>query len=232
MESILTSVKKLLGIEEEYEHFDPELIMHINSVFMILTQMGVGPSEGFSIQDAETMWTEFIPQGSNLEALKTYIHHKVKLMFDPPSGSAHIEALNRTIAELEWRLNIEAEKIIKVESSITEVEILPPTLLVKDAETDMTILSSKILNSSTLEPYTKFKVVINHSDEYVCTVNSADGFLYIGANMIQENESNIVPDFKDKPFIIMFSIDNTETVAYALKEEQAVVAIYGVKEGE
>lgn len=109
MESILTSIKKLLGIEEEYEHFDPDLIMHINSVFMILNQLGVGPSEGFSIQDAESVWTDFMPAGSNLEAVKTYIHHKVKLMFDPPSGSAHIEAINRTIAELEWRLNIAAD---------------------------------------------------------------------------------------------------------------------------
>ena len=109
MESILTSIKKLLGIEEEYEHFDSDLIMHINSVFMILNQLGVGPSEGFSIQDAESMWTDFIPSGSNLEAVKSYIHHKVRLMFDPPASSAHIEAINRTIAELEWRLNVSAE---------------------------------------------------------------------------------------------------------------------------
>lgn len=108
MESILTSIKKLLGIEEEYEHFDPDLIMHINSVFMILNQMGVGPSEGFSIQDSESMWVDFIPAGANLEAVKTYIHHKVKLMFDPPTSSSHIEALNRTIAELEWRLSVES----------------------------------------------------------------------------------------------------------------------------
>lgn len=109
MESILTSIKKLLGIEEEYEHFDPDLIMHINSVFMILNQLGVGPSEGFSIQDAESVWTDFIPTGSNLEAVKSYIHLKVKLMFDPPSGSAVMEAINRTIAELEWRLNVAAD---------------------------------------------------------------------------------------------------------------------------
>lgn len=109
MESILTSIKKLLGIEEEYEHFDPDLIMHINSVFMILNQLGVGPSEGFSIQDSESVWTDFIPSGSNLEAVKSYIHLKVKLMFDPPAGSAIVEAINRTIAELEWRLNVAAE---------------------------------------------------------------------------------------------------------------------------
>ncbi len=106
MESILTSIKKLLGIEEEYTHFDQDLIMHINSVFMILNQLGVGPSEGFSIQDSKSVWTNFIPAGSKLEAVKSYIHLKVKLMFDPPSSSAVLEAINRTIAELEWRLNV------------------------------------------------------------------------------------------------------------------------------
>lgn len=115
MESILISIKKLLGIEEECEHFDPDLIMHINTVFMILNQLGVGPSEGFSIQDAESVWTDFIPTGSNLGAVKSYIHLKVKLMFDPPSSSAVIEAINRTIAELEWRLNVAAEGMNKTE---------------------------------------------------------------------------------------------------------------------
>ena len=62
MESILTSIKKLLGIAEEYEHFDPDLIMHINSVFSILTQLGVGPSEGFSIVDDGAVWSDFIPK--------------------------------------------------------------------------------------------------------------------------------------------------------------------------
>ena len=109
MESILTSIKKLLGIDEEYEHFDPDIIMHINSVFMILNQLGVGPSEGFSIQDSNSVWPDFMPSGSNLEAVKSYMHLKVKLMFDPPSSSAVMDAINRTIAELEWRLNVAAD---------------------------------------------------------------------------------------------------------------------------
>lgn len=111
MESILTSIKKLLGIEEECEYFDPDLIMHINSVFMILNQLGVGPVEGFSIQDSKSVWTDFIPAGSNLEAVKSYMHLKVKLLFDPPSSSAVMEAINRSIAELEWRLNVAAESL-------------------------------------------------------------------------------------------------------------------------
>lgn len=109
MESILTSIKKLLGIEENYTHFDADLIMHINSVFMILTQIGVGPANGFSIQDAETTWQEFLPEDSNLEAVKSFIHLKVKLMFDPPTNSSHLESIKQLASELEWRLNVSAE---------------------------------------------------------------------------------------------------------------------------
>lgn len=109
MDSILTSIKKLLGIEEEYEHFDPDIIMHINSVFMILTQLGVGPSEGFTIEDDTSIWTDFVPDTTKIESVKTYIYLKVKLLFDPPLSSAVIESINRTISELEWRLNVAAE---------------------------------------------------------------------------------------------------------------------------
>ena len=108
MESILTSTKKLLGITEEYEHFDADIIMHINSVFMILTQLGVGPSEGFSIKDKSTTWNEFVSD-NQLESVKSYMHMKVKLMFDPPLSSAVMECMNRMISEFEWRLNIAAE---------------------------------------------------------------------------------------------------------------------------
>jgi hypothetical protein len=109
MESILTSIKKLLGIEEEYDHFDPDIIMHINSTFMTLNQLGVGPVEGFSIVDETSTWTDFIADNMKLEAVKSYIHLKVKLLFDPPSSSAVIESINKSINELEWRLNVIAE---------------------------------------------------------------------------------------------------------------------------
>ena len=109
MDSILTSIKKFLGIAEEYEHFDADLIMHINSVFMILNQMGVGPPETFSISGKFETWDEFIPEGSNLASVKSYVYIKVKLLFDPPSSSALIEATNRQVSELEWRLNVAAE---------------------------------------------------------------------------------------------------------------------------
>ncbi len=109
MESILTSIKKLLGIAEEDTNFDQDLIMHINSVFMILTQLGVGPSKGFAIKDENDIWSDFIPEQSSLEAVKSYVYMKVRLMFDPPLSSAVADAINRNISELEWRLNVGAE---------------------------------------------------------------------------------------------------------------------------
>lgn len=109
MESILTSVKKLLGIPEDYVHFDADIIMHINSVFMILTQLGVGPPEGFSIEDDSAIWEDFVSDNTKLQAIKSYVYLRVRLLFDPPQGSAVIDSINRTISELEWRLNIAAE---------------------------------------------------------------------------------------------------------------------------
>lgn len=108
-DSILTSIKKLLGITEEYEHFDQDIIIHINSVFMILNQLGVGSSNGFSITDKTAVWSDFISEGTNLESVKSYIYLKVRLLFDPPTTSAVIESMNRMISELEFRLNVSAE---------------------------------------------------------------------------------------------------------------------------
>lgn len=109
MESILISIKKMLGITKEYDHFDNDLIMHINSVFMILTQLGVGPSSGFTITGEYETWDTFLPEGQNLEAVKSYMYMKVRLLFDPPSSSIVMECMNRMISELEWRLKVEAE---------------------------------------------------------------------------------------------------------------------------
>ena len=106
MESILTSIKKLIGIEKEYTQFDADIIMHINTVFLNLTQLGVGPSEGFLIEDGTAIWEDFIGDSSQLQAVKTYMYLKVKLLFDPPLSSSVTESMNRMIAELEWRLNV------------------------------------------------------------------------------------------------------------------------------
>ena len=109
MESILTSIKKLLGITEEYEHFDTDIIIHINSVFLNLTQIGVGPKEGFFINDKTATWTDFIEDSIQLQAVKSYMFLKVRLLFDPPLSSSVVEASNRMIAEFEWRLKLAAE---------------------------------------------------------------------------------------------------------------------------
>lgn len=109
MDSILTSVKKLLGITEEYTHFDADIIMHINSVFMILTQLGVGPSKGFRVEDSSSIWTDFVSDDSLMESVKSYMGLKVRLLFDPPTSSAVMESMNRMISEFEWRLNVQAE---------------------------------------------------------------------------------------------------------------------------
>lgn len=110
MESILTSIKKLLGITEEYVHFDNDIIMHINSVLTILTQLGVGPSSGFMIEDDSAYWIDFIGDSAELQSVKTYVYLKVKLLFDPPLSSAVMESMNRMISEFEWRLNVSADK--------------------------------------------------------------------------------------------------------------------------
>ena len=106
MESILTSVKKMLGIPEDYDNFDADIIMHINSVFMILTQLGVGPAEGFTIMDEDAIWSDFIQDKKTIESVKSYMYLKVRLLFDPPLSSAVFDSMNRLISELEWRLNV------------------------------------------------------------------------------------------------------------------------------
>lgn len=109
MDSILTSIKKLLGITEDYTHFDADIIMHINGVFMILRQLGVGPEGGFSISDDSAVWSDFLPEGTSLELVKSYTYQKVRMLFDPPQSSAVMEAMKRSIDEFEWRLNVAAE---------------------------------------------------------------------------------------------------------------------------
>ena len=103
--SILTSIKKLLGVAEDYSEFDEDIMTHINSVFLNLTQLGVGPEEGFMIKDDTAEWEDFINDSTQLQAVKTYVYLKVKLLFDPPLSSSVTESINRMIAELEWRLN-------------------------------------------------------------------------------------------------------------------------------
>lgn len=105
IDSILNSVKKNLGITEEYTHFDPDIIMHINTVFSILAQLGVGSEDGFSIADETAVWSDYLPDSPKLNFVKSYVYLKVRLLFDPPTNSSVTEATNRMIDELEWRIN-------------------------------------------------------------------------------------------------------------------------------
>lgn len=105
-ESILISIKKLLGIPSDYTQFDTDIIMHINTVFFTLMQLGIGPANGFTIEDDSAEWSEFLTDARQLEAVKSYMYMKVRLLFDPPTSSAAIESMNRLISEYEWRLNV------------------------------------------------------------------------------------------------------------------------------
>lgn len=110
MESILTSIKKMLGPTEEYEHFDPDIIIYINTAIMDLTQVGVGPAEGFSISDKNDTWEDFVPEliqnKVKIEAIKSYIYFSVKIAFDPPLNASVLSSMERQMEKLLWRLNV------------------------------------------------------------------------------------------------------------------------------
>lgn len=112
MNSVLTTTKELSGVMATYDSFDKDLVMYINSVFLVLKQLGVGPTEGFVITGADETWDQFIPDNKILrESTKAYMGNKVRLQFDPPAGSAQIELLKNLINEFEWRLNAETEMV-------------------------------------------------------------------------------------------------------------------------
>lgn len=113
MESILTSIKKLLGIPEEYTQFDQDIIIHINTVFMVLNQLGVGPEKCFTIEDDTSTWEDFLDDDSSMEAVKTYVYLKVRVLFDPPASSTVMQSIKDAINEYEFRLNVIADPGMK-----------------------------------------------------------------------------------------------------------------------
>jgi hypothetical protein len=108
-ESILDSIKKVLGLDPEYTEFDNDVIMHVNSIFSTLNQLGVGPEDSFSIEDSTSIWDDFIGSAKNISSVKSYVYLKVRLIFDPPATSFAIAAFEKQAAELEWRLNVVME---------------------------------------------------------------------------------------------------------------------------
>jgi hypothetical protein len=108
-ESILNSIKKILGLSEDYLVFDPDIILHINSAFGTLNQLGIGPVEGFAIEDDTATWADFLGTDLRLNAVKQYIGLKVRIVFDPPDTSYYLAAMEKQIQEHEWRLNVVRE---------------------------------------------------------------------------------------------------------------------------
>lgn len=110
-DSILLSIKKVLGAQSMLDDFDDDIKMHINSALMILRQLGIGPATGFSIHGSEETWSDFLGEDESLlEMVKSYVAMKVRIIFDPPVGGA-LDALKSSIAEFEWRLNVAVDPV-------------------------------------------------------------------------------------------------------------------------
>jgi hypothetical protein len=107
--SILTSTKKVLGLEEDYVAFDEDILLHINSVLSTLNQLGLGPTNGFMIEDKTATWDDFIGTDLRLTSVRSYVYLRVRLLFDPPTTSYLIDSFNEQIKQLEWRLNVVRE---------------------------------------------------------------------------------------------------------------------------
>jgi hypothetical protein len=118
-DSILTSTKKILGIEADYTAFDFDIITHINSAFATLTQLGVGPEDGFMIEDATPTWDAFLGTDPRLNPVKQYVYLRVRAVFDPPQSSYAVEAMKEQIREHEWRLNVHMEQSIWTDPTVS-----------------------------------------------------------------------------------------------------------------
>ncbi len=111
-DSILDSIKKKLGLAADYNAFDLDIITHINTVFLNLNQIGIGPFEGFEIEDAEATWNTFLGPSPLLNSVKSYVYFKVRLAFDPPGASFHLASMEKQISEIEWRLTVARDEIM------------------------------------------------------------------------------------------------------------------------
>lgn len=115
-DSILMTIRKLVCGDPYADHFDTDLLIHINSCFSILTQLGVGPAEGFVVTDETQGWSNYMSDNKELNMVRTYVTLKVKTIFDPPLTSSVLEAMNKQIAELEWRLNVAVDPVKNVDT--------------------------------------------------------------------------------------------------------------------
>lgn len=121
-ESILDGTKKVLNLAPDYTPFDQDIIMHINSVFSTLNQLGVGPADGFMIEDKDAVWSDFLEGNLKLNNIKSYMYLRVRMLFDPPTIGYLVTAMQDQIKELEWRINVERESVAWVDP-----ELVPDT---------------------------------------------------------------------------------------------------------
>lgn len=122
-DSILQSIKKLLGITSECTDFDQDIMMLINSVFLDLQQIGAGPEDGFSIFDSSAKWADFAKDTSLLNGVKSYVYLRVKLVFDPPSSGV-ATSLENVANKLEWRINHRAETLDETKEKEREADVI------------------------------------------------------------------------------------------------------------
>lgn len=118
VDSILDDTKQVCGIEPDYTHYDLDIMMHINSVFATLNQLGVGPDDGFEITGNTEVWDDFIAGNKKFNSVRTYVVMKVRSIFDPPTTSFAIGAMEKQLQELEWRLNVVREETEWVDPTV------------------------------------------------------------------------------------------------------------------
>lgn len=111
MYSILNDVKKALGIDEDYKVFDSDIIMHINAVLGTLNQLGVGPRSGFRISDENTLWSDYLTYGEEIEEVKSYMYLRVRLLWDPPDRGGVLTSFKEQIDQLEWRIVVKVDEL-------------------------------------------------------------------------------------------------------------------------
>lgn len=127
-QSILKSVKKMLNVDSGYTAFDLDITIHINSAFATLTQLGVGPEDGFGIEDATAVWPTFLGSDLEMNAVKSYVYLRTRLLFDPPATSYLLDAYEKQIKELEWRLNTVREATIWIDPTLLPADELDSVL--------------------------------------------------------------------------------------------------------
>jgi hypothetical protein len=110
MDSILDSIKKMLGLADDYDAFDIDILIGINSALMTLNQCGIGPTDGYVVTGRNNTWSDFLGSDRiDLEAVKMYVYVSTRMLFDPPASSSVASALENTKKELEWRLNVQVD---------------------------------------------------------------------------------------------------------------------------